>query len=432
MHFYLQLSMLLGAISMSSSIEASTFGNRGFDGRDGISGSQGRSGSSQHVLADGSVMNLHLHGANGGDGGRGEDGQDASGCFQPHNVPYNLQGADGGNGGRGGHGGQGGDGGNLTVQYSDLAHLRSIYINSQPGQGGYAGSGGQSGRPCYCQNYSWTITDSQGMTQYYHCTNGRYGFDGSAGVRGQSGSYGRVKLIGQIEPIEVDKPQLQVAMDSLENQQVYTLSKNMWEERAGAAALFAVGSRIASNYWFYLGRLTKLYSFVWNVDRPADDFSGHSATISLSSGEPKLSLPQNIWYNGAETQVDTHHTSFVFDQVLHQSEAFNLKIDRFEGRGRDLIAYVKDVSEVSDFINSKFFVWYYSQAAVIYYLRYSGEVSSELISQNGHEFAINLGRLNINSRFLQSGTPIDVRLQVTRSLNSRSAKKEITKKHTIR
>ena len=106
-------------------------------------------------------------------------------------------------------------------------------------------------------------------------------------------------------------------------------------------------------------------------------------------------------------------------------------VDHVEGNGQNLVLVVNDAQGISDFVTTTFSIWYYSKASVIYYLRYSGDVKPEYVTQNGNSFSIAVGHMPINSRYLESGTEIKIELDAHRSFAGHSAKKSLEKSATI-
>lgn len=421
--------------------ELREFGTDGSDGREGRNGRDGRSGSSQTVTASGNPLNLNLAGEDGGDGEAGETGGRPQCGSQPRDVAYDLQAADGGDGGDGGRGGNGGNGGALMVYYTDPAALRQVAVDARGGRSGRGGTGGQGIAGCRCDRTDWTLrtcTGTPGTPGYscrddrYVCRDGHYGSNGDYGPDGQEGQPGQVRLVNQLEPLPSETPSLTLPLENLLNRPI-TLSKNLWDVKAGATSLLAPGSQVADSYLAYRGRVEGKAQIIWNAPRPVAAFAGTGITAEISeAGELGIAFPSDVWIAGEPSRTDTL-TTFTVTGAVRASDATRLAWGTTQGRGRDLTMGVVDLGRESAFLTTRFRLTLRttgddpgSDRNPRYTVRYDDWISDDLITREGDRFVLAVGRLPISQGVFRSGTLARVELRAVRSLGSNSAEQALS------
>ncbi len=405
------------------------FGSAGYDGRTGAQGRSGRDGQPVVVTATGQSANFDVTGSDGGNSSSGEPGYGATGCFQS-TPDYDLFGAAGGDGGRGGDGGAGGDGGSVTVYFTDIVQLGRVAIRGTPGEGGNAAWGGRGGEGCRCQQYSWTTTASDGTTTTHYCRDGQRGYDASSGSPGADGSYGRVTLIGQLDPVAAEVPALQIDMSRM-LEGPFQLSKNHWEARRGARRLFAAGSDVADSYSFFTGRTEISYAFQWQVNRPVTDFRGWGMRVQIEGEDALLYLPNGLWVD-AEKIVDGNSRTYVIKGAVSTGELGNLQFRSLGGIGADHVVAVKDNAKVSDILHTAVHLKYFSYENGTYKVRYDADVPAESLTVTDDGFAIAMGTLGIDPNFLKRDTKAYGGLTMKRSLGTHSATYTMGTYYTIK
>ena len=429
------------------SAQASDFGRDGRSGSDGQTGRRGRDGQSQTIFANGSPVNLDLSGEDGSDGDDGTEGDDADCGRQPRDVDRNLRAADGGKGGNGGNGGDGGNGGSLTVYYTNPADLRQIFVRATGGRGARGGRRAEGGRGCNCRDRNWQIQTCKGTpgspdysckTRKFSCQDGNDGSDGSDGRDGSDGALGSVTLIQRSETLLPDNPTATVGMPQLKDQ-VFALSKNIFQTRNGAASVLAPGSVMADQYLEFVERAESSFQVVWNATRPITDFAGEQVKVSLEDDKQvKVSFPEEVWVDGTTSQQGGT-TQFVATNVILKKEATQLKRADFSGSGTDLNFAVIDAAGKSELITTQFRIKYKVSESgdrfrerFDYRTRYEGDIPAELVTRSNNRFVLNLGKLPIAPQYLKSGLPVEIELVATRSFAGRSAEQKIEWRGEIR
>lgn len=427
--------------------QASDFGRDGRNGSDGQTGRRGRDGQSQTVFANGSPVNLDLSGEDGLDGEDGREGDDADCGRQPRNVDRNLRAADGGKGGNGGNGGEGGNGGSLTVYYNNPADLRQIFVRATGGRGARGGRRAEGGRGCNCRDRNWEIQTCKGTpgspdysckTRKFSCTDGNDGSNGSDGRDGRDGTLGRLTLIQRSETLSADNPKVTVGMAQLQDQ-VFALSKNIFQTRNGAPSVLAPGSVIADQYLEFVERAESSFQVVWNATRPITDFAGEQVSVSLEDDKQvTVSFPEEVWVDGTTSQQGGT-TQFVASNVILKKEATQLKRADFSGSGTDLSFAVIDEAGQSNLISTQFRIKYKASESgdrfrerFDYRTRYEGDIPADLVTRSNNRFVLNLGKLPIAPQYLKSGLPVEIELVATRSFAGRSAEQKIEWRGEIR
>lgn len=427
--------------------EIKEFGSRGLDGPIGQVGSNGKNSDSLTIFADGSPLNLNLAGQSGTDGDTGATGKDSNCKEQPKEPNRNLQGANGGNGGNGGDGGDGGDGGALTIYTSNPANLRQITVNAAGGKGGQPGAGGSGGKGCGCNQIYWTIPTCTGKpgdpnysctTREFRCQNGLDGKGGTSGRVGKDGRAGKLTLINLDQPLTSDQPSAAVTMAALKDRG-FVLSKNKWETRTGAIALFAPGSVIDDQYLALVERIERSFILIWNAPQPFDKFANKPVTLTLEeNGEIKAVLPNDLWLE-ATTQKRNNVTEMVVYNAVYDREVVQLKSAGLSGNGNKLRLELVDQASQSNLIGSKFRIKYRvsqsdeaSYRATDYMTKYEGEVPPELVTFEGNRFILDLGKLPIDPDYLRSGTGVEIEVIATRTFAGYSKEQKVTERAVIR
>ena len=452
----LALPQLVTSTSVSQSILCSTaiaaeieeFGKHGDSGESGIKGQNGRSSDSLTVFADGSSMTLDLTGQNGFPGKPGNKGNNAICEEQPKETDKNLRSSDGGNGGDGGDGGEGGAGGSLTVYTTDKKDLKQIYVIAAGGEGGEPGLGGEGGEGCKCSVPYWneeTCTGKPGSSDYkcttkeFKCVDGHEGRKGRRGRKGRDGSLGNLTLINLDKSLSPDRPEAAITLKDLKDRG-FTLSKNIWETKTGAASLFAPGSIIGDKYKELTARHEHSVLLVWDAPQPVSDFEEEQVTLALKGeNDAKIDFPEDLWLETTAIKRDKITELFVFNAIW-EDEVDDLKSDGIYGKGANLQMDIIDRADRSDIVKTDFVVKYRVNRSdddkfrkvYDYRTKYQGEVPPDLITKDVDLFTINLGQLGIPPEHLQPGVSIEVQVEAQRSFGDRSKVKKIFAKHKIK
>ncbi|MBW4520935.1 MAG: hypothetical protein KME16_14685 [Scytolyngbya sp. HA4215-MV1] len=421
------------------------FGEDGQSGNSGRSGNAGRSGADQVVFADGSSVSFELSGGDGEDGEDGRDGRDAYCHRQPRDEDRSLYAASGGRGGRGGNGGEGGNGGNLTVYYSKLSDLKSIFVRAEGGIGGLGGRGGYGGEGCQCDRHNWERKTCKGTpgspdykckTRHYHCTDGQDGQNGSRGQDGQRGALGKLTLIQGRTPLLEEKPTLTAPLARLGDRPI-SLSKNRWEVRTGAVALLASGSIVEDQYREFAGRIEREFQLVWNETQSIAGFSD-PATLTLNeSGQVKIDFPEDLWVDGSLTQQNPL-TTLTIAHVIHKSDVTRLAVADFAQSDKNLTLTIVDLGGRADVLNTQFQIKYRTKSGdrfsnfSNYETRYQGTLPTEVVSRSYNRYTLALGKLPIDTEYLGRGSEVEIELVATRTLADRSATQKIDWQGKIR
>jgi hypothetical protein len=427
--------------------EVKDFGDEGSDGSNGRSGADGRGGENRTIFVDGSELYLNLSGEDGGDGEDAEDGEDARSCRQPNRTDRDQEGADGGDGGDGGRGGNGGNGGALTVYYTNLEDLKKIYILADGGRGGSGGKRGYGGDGCECRDRRWNeevCTGTPGNPDYrcetrsFVCSDGDDGDDGSSGSSGSDGKLGRLSLIQGTELLPQEQPAIARFLPEFTNQ-IFVLSKHIWETRRGAINLLGSNSIIADEYRQFIKRIEKPVQVVWNAPRSPRNFANTRVTFQLKNDETvEMSVPEELWLQSSQIETD-NQTKLFIDQAILASETTQLRLVDIANNGKNLQLTLIDVARQSDILDTEFEIVYQSTPAAPrgrfddnYTTRYQGKITPELVSFTADRFTVNIGQLPIAEQYLRSGLNIKIELRIIRSLGDRSAEQKIEWRGAIR
>jgi len=424
------------------------FGKNGRDGMEGKNGDKGKDSEALTIFADGSPLNLNLSGQDGLTGENGGGGENAICDNQPVNVNYNLVGADGGNGGTGGNGGDGGNAGSLTIYATDKNYLKQIYVQAGGGKGGEAGIGGNGGQGCQCPQPYWTVefcTGSPGSPDYscgtreFRCLNGENGKNGRSGRPGRDGKLGTLTLINSDKPLPPDRISASVKMDELKSRG-FSLSKNVWEVKNGATALFAPNSVIDDQYLELVERIENSVVLIWNAPQAFEPFRDRTLTLELKDDRTvDIKVPSDIWLQTNSIPKRNVTELFVFN-AIKASEATQLKSEEIKGNGLGLQWTLVDNAGRSDLINTTFYLKYSvstSGEARIrpvndYTLRFEGEVPPQMVRYTDNRFVIDIGQLPIDPRHLEPDRAIQLDLTITRTFGNNSATQTITEKTILR
>ncbi len=428
-------------IGGAMSAEVRTFGQDGSNASSGASGGDGEDRDNLTIFADGSPVTLNLVGEDGQPGNEGKAGEDAECENQPTDVKHNLQAPSGGNGGNGGNGGDGGNGGSLTLYATDLSQLQQIFVNASGGKGGQPGQGGQGGQGCRCSQPYWTVETCSGnpgdadyrcTTLEFRCQDGKNGANGVGGAFGRDGLPGQLTLINLDKPLEADKPAATVTMSALRDKG-YLLSKNIWETRNGASALFAPGSVIDDQYLALVQRLERSFLLIWNAPQSFNQFAQEKVTLKYENDQGiQVNVPDNIWIEGT-TQQRNNITQFIVYNAIYKKDATRLESKGLSGRDRNLQLTLIDQADQSNLIATKFNITYSTtrsdprfRRVSDYTTKYEGEIPEDLVILDGDTFTIDIGKLPIESRYLRSGLGVEIKIVATRTFAGYTDQQTIT------
>ncbi|MGF1589095.1 MAG: collagen-like protein [Pleurocapsa sp.] len=454
----LALPQLITSTSSSQSILCSSvlaenvtsLGENGDDGEIGEKGINGRSSDNLTVFADGSSMTLDLAGAEGSPGEQGAKGYDAVCEQQTETVGKSLRGADGGNGGDGGDGGIGGNGGSLTVYTTNKEHLKQIYVIAAAGEGGAPGKAGEGGVGCKCDRPYWneeTCFGEPGSSNYsctteeFQCTNGYPGKLGRDGRKGRDGQIGTLTLINLDKSLAPDFPEVTAPISELKGRG-YTLSRNIWQNKDNASALFAPGSIIADKYKELVARHEHTVLVVWDAPQPLEEFGDQKITLSLKGeDDANILLPEDLWLETKKVKRDNLTELFVFNAV-HTDDVADLNIDGLFGQGVNLELDIFDEAEKSNLIATDFSVKYlvgepsekkniFGGTSTTYQTKYEGSVPPQAIAKEGNLFTLKLGELPIPPEYRQPGLKVEIEVVAKRSLGENSQVKKLSTRTTI-
>jgi hypothetical protein len=245
-------------------------------------------------------------------------------------------------------------------------------------------------------------------------------------------------LIQRSEALPPDNPTATVGMAQLKDQ-IFALSKNIFQTRNGAASVLAPGSVMADQYLEFVERAESSFQVVWNATRPISDFAGEQVKVSLEDDKKvKVSFPEEVWVDGTTSQQGGT-TQFVATNVILKKEATQLKRADFSGSGTDLNFAVIDAAGKSELIATQFRIKYKVSESgdrfrerFDYRTRYEGDIPAELVTRSNNRFVLNLGKLPIAPQYLKSGLPVEIELVATRSFAGRSTEQKIEWRGEIR
>lgn len=429
---------------VASETSEKIFGENGANGTNGEKGEKGQDSEGLTYFTDGAQTNaIQLSGKDGQTGGNGSNGGDAICGDPPQNEAFNTQGSQGGDGGDAGDGGDGGQGGSLTIYTTDQEKLRQIEVIAGGGKGGAPGTPGQGGQGCRCPIPSWTIDSCTGnpgnidyscTTRQYTCSDGTNGRIGRGGNPGRDGSPGTLTLINSNQPLTNDQPSATISLAQVKDRG-YTLSRNRWENRTGAVALFAQGSVIADQYLELVERQENSFVVIWNAPQPFTPFAEKTITINLKDNqEVEAIFPDDIWLESKVLEQNKVTQYFVFNALL-ASQVTDLKVDNLSGSDSDLLLSVVDNSQKSDLIETKFNLKYriiVGDTAFNYRTRYEGDIPAELVTYSNNTYTIALGKLPIEPNAIKSGSQVEIILEATRSFAGRSAQQKLIYRNVIK
>ncbi|MBE9166379.1 collagen-like protein [Pleurocapsales cyanobacterium LEGE 06147] len=429
--------------------EIMEFGQPGQDGEPANKGKDGQDSDNLTVFADGSPMTIDLSGENGFPGEDGIQGKDGICEEQPENASQNLHSSDGGNGGDGGDGGNGGNGGSLTVYATDKSYLKQIQVVARGGEGGEPGKGGKGGIGCKCNKSYWNqevCTGKPGSSDYscttkeFKCQDGYDGRDGRNGRKGRDGNLGTLTLINLDKPLVPDRPSATVTVADLKDRG-FTLSRNEWENRTGAASLFAPGSIIAARYTELVKRVEQNVLLVWDAPQPVSNFADRQVTLSLAGEKNvQITFPKDVWLETTTIEQNNITEFFVFNAVL-EKDVTRLNSQGLSGNGTNLKLNLVDIANKSDLVLTEFSKIRYRvtrsaqesryRQVFDYKTIYEGSVPSELVDYNRNTFALHLGQLPIPPEYLQPGVAVEVQLIANRSFADNSKEQRIAVREII-
>ncbi|TVQ47813.1 MAG: collagen-like protein [Gloeocapsa sp. DLM2.Bin57] len=315
------------------------------------------------------------------------------------------------------------------------------------GRGGEPGEGGIGGQGCQCEQPFWTVSSCTGRpgqagfnctSVEFSCQDGKTGRQGRRGNSGRDGRAGSLTLINLDRPVNEDRAAATVSFTELKDRG-FTLSRNRWETRTGAAELLAPGSIVAEQYIELVERIEKSVLLVWNAPQSFTPFAEQLATLELlDNQEVEIILPNDVWLEYAISE-DNNLTELVVINAILRPQVLQLESAGISGNGENLILTVVDSSELSNLVDTEF--------AIIYRTilgdpnnnrrnrnsrtRFEGDIPPELITYQNNQFIINVGELPIDPSFLTPGTTVEISLIITRFFQDNFAVQELRVTETI-
>jgi hypothetical protein len=212
----------------------------------------------------------------------------------------------------------------------------------------------------------------------------------------------------------------------------FILSKNIWETRTGAQALFAPGSVIDDQYLALAQRVERSFLLIWNAPQAFSKFADKNVTLNLEDAQGiKVVLPKDVWIE-ATTQQQNNVTEFVVYNAILESDATQLESGGLSGNGSNLQLTLVDKANQSNLIATKFEVKYRItrsdprfRPVSDYATRYTGEIPVDLVSLSGNRFTLNIGQLPIKPEDLKAGLGVEIEITATRSFAGYSAEQKI-------
>lgn len=433
---------------LAQASQAAPVGATGQAGTTGQDGSDGLDADDVTIFSDGSPMTLNLAGKNGEAGQPGGNAL-ASDCPPADpNRREDIRMADGGTGGDGGNGGNGGNGGSITIYSRNVANLKQISVNAAGGTGGAPGVGGNGSAGCQCAQPYWTVETCSGrpgddnyrcQTREFRCYSGRDGLNGRSGVAGQNGLPGKLTVLNLDRPLEADRPAAAVPLETLKNQG-FTLSKNRWETRTGAAQLLAPGSVVADEYLALIDRVEQSFLLLWNAPQPFERFAKANANLSLKDDQSgiQINVPTDLWLEGT-TQQRNNVTEYVVYNAMWEGDATRLGRLTLSGNGRNLKLFLSDEANQSNLMATKFRMKYRIttedprfRPPSTYSTQFDSAVPDNLVTMNGNQFMIKVGELPIPEKYLQAGTGVEIELYADRAFSGYTAEQRLVLRDVIK
>jgi hypothetical protein len=257
---------------------------------------------------------------------------------------------------------------------------------------------------------------------------------------GKDGRLGKLTLINLDRPLTPDQPGLTVAMQELKDRGAI-LSKNQWETRKGAVALFAPGSVIEDEYLALQTRIEKSFLLIWNAPQAFSTFAKERLTLGLDrENKIQVIVPEPVWLQSSTQQKGNVTELIVYNAIL-ESEVTRLKSQGIAGSGTDLALFILDNAGQSSLIATEFKIKYRvsrsgSESGTFssgdYTTRFEGTVPPELVTFDDNQFTIAVGQLAIAPEFLKPGTAIEIELTALRSFANNSKQQRIIVQEVIK
>jgi hypothetical protein len=219
------------------------------------------------------------------------------------------------------------------------------------------------------------------------------------------------------------------------------LSKNKWETRTGAVALFAPGSVIEDQYLALKERVEKSLLLIWNAPQPFNTFANRRITLGLDEqNNMQVTVPDQVWLQSSTQQKGNVTELIVYNAILEE-DVTRLKSEGISGSGPNLELLIADNGGQSSLIATEFKIKYRvsrsgSESGTLtsgdYFTRYEGDVPPELVTFDGNRFTIAVGQLALSPEFLKAGTHIEIELTALRSFANYSKQQRILVQDVIK
>lgn len=413
---HILVSLLLGSFPFSAF--AVMFGNPGMDGRNGNSGENGKNGQNVEVQVNNSSQEINISGQDGQNGSSGERGGEATNCYQPYNVPYNVFGANGGKGGDAGNGGDGGNGGFATLFYQDLNAVKKIKLISKAGKKGVTGSAGSGGYACTCSVPYWNVN---GYT--YACYPGSSS-QGRTAQDGKAGEKGKLRLVkGKTIPVE-QAAVTQLFTEFLNSTQNY--SKNIWETKEGALSMLAPGSDVDTKYEFFIKNVQRNLKINWLSSEPA-----YNQRVSIAFDGQKFDIPHRSMLWKTTSTLENNLYTLNIHKVFYEQDILKFKYENILGEGEDLTVKISDNAEITDTEIKTLLRYMADDPRTGHYPDEQGNIPEEFVERDGKFITIYLGKFIKNKSLTEKGFDLKLVIECFRMLDDQYLRQWLIKKFKV-
>ncbi len=421
------------------------FGNPGRDGKDGHHGFWGRNGTNISVVADGKEQSISSPGEDAYSAGEGgSNGSWATNCILYAQPDYNLEGAWGGDGGRGGSGGYGGDGGDVTIFYDKIEDLRPLQVYVPGGLPSAEGRGGRGESGCRCPWSYWTKKHCRDVTipgrppqrhceiRSFTCTDGRDGRDGKSGDIGYRGRNGHLILVPKLRSLPIVNAHAELGLVELASKPV-TLTAHRWSSHEAANTIVASGSQVSDTYSLFEGIFSQTQKLVWQASRNIEDFRKVRAQIHVVGNFPNedLSLILSPFWHTSKLVSKDGVKIYTVMEAVRKEDAEQISFVGIQNNREDTQLLLRDSIENQSLFKTTFHLKL-ERKFVGYKTIFEGSLDPDLVSQTKDEVALNIGRLNVRSKYFKPGKGLRLTLSAERQWKSFSTTVFLAERKEIR
>ncbi len=198
------------------------------------------------------------------------------------------------------------------------------------------------------------------------------------------------------------------------------LSKQIWEDRKGAKALFNQASNIRDNYSHFIKLATKNFRLVWNNERDISKFDNNEIILSFNGSTISHQIKGEDFFE-IDPKEEDGVTVVYINNAYKKSEFTQLKVKGIENYGDNLEVTIEDKAKMSMIVKNQVSLQFVYRKWFQWWVVYDELVPAEALSIMEGKIIIHVGKLGLPYKAIKRKRKIRFTVKVKRSFGNNSA-----------